>query len=90
MKIILILILLAYTIYNIQVWYYTKRNILTTFVVRFKSGITHYLDLTENITRDELIWRVIRISGEEETDIMGIYNIYGKELEYEKGVWVEK
>ena len=74
----------------LRIYYLRKKNRTNTFVVKFKSGITHYIDLSEKITRDELIKLVIRVSGEEETNIMGIYNIFGEELEYVKGVWVEK
>lgn len=71
-------------------YYLRKKNRTITFVVRFKNGITHYIDLSEDITRDELIRCAIRINGEEEANIMGIYNVFGEELEYVKGVWVEK
>ena len=76
----------------LQAYYIHKNNKLITFVVRFKNGITHYIDLPEKTTRDELIECVvrIRISDEEETNIIGIYNLFGEELEYVEGVWVEK
>lgn len=89
MKIIIIIVLFAYIFHNIQKWYYIKRNILITFVVRLKSGVTHYVDLPEKITRDELVKCIVHM-GEKEEDIMGIYSLYGEELEYIKGVWVEK
>lgn len=72
-----------------QVYYIRENNELITFVVKLKNK-TYYMGAPKDITRDELIERVIRISGKEETNIMGIYNIYGKELEYVKGVWVVK
>ena len=71
-------------------YYLRKKNRTITFVVRFKNGITHYIDLPENITKDKLIECAIRINDEEEANIVGIYNIFGDELEYIKGVWVEK
>lgn len=83
MKIIIIIILFAYMFYDIQKWYYTKRNILTTFVVRLKNGVTHYIDLPEKITRDELVDCIVHMGGKEE-DIKGIYNLFGEEL------WVEE
>lgn len=90
---ILTIIMVVLLVFKLQqVYYIHKNNKLITFVVRLKNGITHYIDLPENTTRDELIECVvrIRISDEEETNIMGIYNIYGEELEYVEGVWVEK
>lgn len=89
MKIIIIIVLFAYMIYNIQKWYYTKRNTLITFVVRLKNGVKHYIDLPEKITRDELVEIVVHMGGKEE-DIIGIYNSLGEELEYVKGLWLEK
>ena len=83
MKIIIIIILFAYLFYNIQKWYYTKRNILTTFIVRLKNGVIHYVDLPEKITRDELVESIVHMGGKEE-DIIGIYNLLGEEL------WCEK
>lgn len=90
--IIIIMIVSVLTIELQRIYYIRKNNKKITFVVRLKNGITHYIDLPENTTRDELIECVvrIRISDEEETNIMGIYNIYGEELEYVKGVWVVK
>ena len=86
-----IIIIVIFLVYHLQqIYYIYKNNKFTTFVVRLKNGITHYIDLPEKTTRDELIECVIRISDEEETNITGIYNIYGEELEYVKGVWVEK
>ena len=91
MKEIIIIIIMGYLIFRLlQIHYIHKNNDIITFVVRFKNGITHYIDLTEKTTRDELVKCAIRMSDEEETNIMGIYNIFGEELEYEKGVWVEK
>lgn len=70
--------------------YIRKNNKKITFVVRLKNGITHYIDLPEKTTREKLIKCVIRISDEEKTNIIGIYNIYGEELEYVEGVWIVK
>ena len=79
MNIVAIIILFAYIFYNIQKWYYTKRNILTTFVVRLKNGVIHYIDLPEKTTRDELVKSIVHMGGKEE-DIIGIYNLLGEEL----------
>ena len=90
-EIITIIIIVSYLSFQLQqIYYIRKNNKKITFVVRFKSGITHYIDLPEKTTRDELVKCAIRNSGEEETNIMGIYNVFGEELEYEKGVWVKK
>ena|SRR5690554_697562 len=88
-EIIIIIIIVGYLGFRLQqIYYIHKNNDFNTFVVRFKNGTTHYIDLPEKTTRDELVKCAIRNSGEEETNIMGIYNIYGEELEYVKGVWV--
>ena len=90
-SIIIIIIIVGFLGFRLQQIYYIHKNNKTiTFVVRFKNGTTHYIDLREKTTRDELVKYAIRMSGEEETNIMGIYNIFGEELEYVKGVWVEK
>jgi hypothetical protein len=89
MKIIIIIILFAFIFYKTQKSYYTKRNTLTTFVVRLKSGTIHYIDLPEKTTRDELVNSVVHMGGKEE-DIIGIYNLFGEELEYVEGLWWEK
>ena len=90
-KIIILVVMFSLLIFKtLQIYYIHKNNNNYTFVVRFKSGITHYIDLQENTTKDELIRCAIRISGEEEANIVGIYNVFGDELEYIKGVWVEK
>lgn len=86
MKIIIIIILFAYVFYNIQKWYYTKRNILITFVVRLKNGVIQYIDLPEKTTKDELVDCIVHM-GEKEEDIIGIYNLLGTELEYADGLW---
>ena len=89
--IIITIIIVGYLGFRLQQFYYIyKKNELNTFVVRFKNRTTHYIDLPEKTTRDELVKCAIRINDEEETNIMGIYNLFGEELEYEKGVWVEK
>lgn len=92
MEIIIIAIIsamLAYILYykTLQ-WYYTKRSNLTTFVVRFKNRTTYYIDLTDKITKDELLEIIERFGAKEE--IIGVYNLLGEELEYVKGLWVEK
>ena len=90
-SIIIIIIIAGFLGFRLQqIYYIHKNNKLNTFVVRFKNGTTHYIDLPEKTTRDELVKCVIRSSSEEETNIMGIYNIFGEELEYVKGVWVGK
>ena len=88
--IIITIIIVSYLGFRLQRIYYIHKNKLNTFVVRFKNRTTHYIDLPEKTTRDELVKCAIRINDEEETNIMGIYNLFGEELEYEKGVWVEK
>ena len=89
--IIITIIIVSYLGFRLQQFYYIhKNNELNTFVVRFKNRTTHYIDLPKKTTRDELVKCAIRINDEEETNIMGIYNLFGEELEYEKGVWVEK
>ena len=91
MREIIIIMLVGFLGFRLQqIYYIHKNNNLNTFVVRFKNGTTHYIDLPEKTTIDELVKCAIHISGEEETNIMGIYNIFGEELEYEKGVWVGK
>ena len=90
-KIIILVVMFSLLIFKtLQIHYIYKKNNNYTFVVKFKNGTTHYIDLSEDITRDELIRCAIRINGEEEANIMGIYNVFGDELEYIKGVWVEK
>ena len=79
--IIIIIIVVGFLVFRLQqIYYIDKNNELNTFVVRFKNGTKHYIDLPEKTTRDELVKCVIRFSGEEETNIMGIYNIHGEEL----------
>ena len=90
-EIIIIIMIVGFLSFKLQrIYYIHKNNQLNTFIVRFKNRTTHYIDLPKNTTRDELVKCVIHSSGEEETDIIGIYNIFGDELEYIKGVWVEK
>ena len=81
-KIITIIIIVGYLGFQLQQIYYIHKNNKTiTFVVKFKNGTTHYIDLQEKTTRDELVKCAIRNSGEEETNIIGIYNVFGEELE---------
>lgn len=88
---ILTIIMVVLLVFKLQQVYYifSENNELITFVVKLKNK-TYYMGAPKDITRDELIERVVRISGKEETNITGIYNIYGTELEYVEGVWVEK